>query len=99
MRIQVRRRRRPWPAAGAVAVMLSVGPALATTASVRPAATAASGGEWTTYGGSLTRQSDQSASPVLTPLRSRWRSPTVDGQVFGEPLIYHGLVLVGTEAD
>lgn len=56
--------------------------------------------EWTTYGGSMARNS---ADPVeaafsATPTRA-WTSPALDGTVYGEPLIFGGQVLVATEND
>jgi outer membrane protein assembly factor BamB len=57
------------------------------------------GGEWTTYGGSFERTSEQPRSPDLRPLRLLWRAPTIEGAVYGEPLIYHGRIYVGTESD
>jgi outer membrane protein assembly factor BamB len=56
-------------------------------------------GSWTTYGGGPTRSSFQQLAPPLRPIRSRWRSATLDGAVYGEPLIFGGRVYVATEHD
>ena len=85
-------------AAGVAAALQSAASASSPrTRTARAAATA--GGEWTTYGGSSTRDSVQAAGPSLRPLRARWRSPGLDGAIYGEPLIFDHEVLVATEAD
>jgi hypothetical protein len=69
-------------------------------ASVAPAAsTTSGGGEWTTYGGGFTRASIQPLSPSLDPLHKLWSNGAIDGEVYGEPLIYQGRVYVATESD
>jgi hypothetical protein len=72
---------------------------LVTVSFASPVAGASGGGEWTTYGGSSTRASDQSASPKLTPLHEFWLNDAIDGQIYGEPLIDGGRVYVATESD
>ncbi len=88
--------------AGGIAAAVQPG-ASASTSRVRTPATgahaAAAGGEWTTYGGSFTRDSVQTASPSLRPLRARWLSPILDDAVYGEPLIFGHEVFVATEGD
>ncbi|HLI15573.1 MAG TPA: PQQ-binding-like beta-propeller repeat protein [Acidimicrobiales bacterium] len=54
---------------------------------------------WTTYGGDPARLGLQPISPPLLPLRARWRSPHLDGAIYGEPLIFAGQVFVATERD
>jgi outer membrane protein assembly factor BamB len=39
------------------------------------------------------------ASPALTPIHNQWSSPHLDGDVYGEPLVADGLVIVATEQD
>ena len=56
-------------------------------------------GQWTTYGGSSARLSDQPTTPPLLPIRSRWISPRLDGTVDGQPLLDDGRVYVATERD
>jgi outer membrane protein assembly factor BamB len=60
----------------------------------------APGASWLTYGGSFSRTSLDSANPALghTPV-SAWTSPALDGPVYGEPLVFRGLVFVATESD
>lgn len=80
--------------------MLLVATTGATVAGVASSAGAtARGGEWTTYGGSVTRASIQPASPKLNPLHTLWLDHSIDGAIYGEPLIYRGRVFVATEAD
>ena len=62
--------------------------------------TPASAAEWTTYGGSTTRTSDDTAEAALTGAPTEaWTSPALDGAVYGEPLIFDSQVLVATEND
>ena len=41
----------------------------------------------------------QAAPTDLRPLRHAWSSPTLDGQLFGEPLVANGRVIAATEND
>jgi outer membrane protein assembly factor BamB len=74
-----------WVIGGAHAATLSPGPA-------RP-------GSWTVY------HSDPAGTGVATSVtavntRTRaWTSPTLDGDIYGEPLVYAGRVYVATEND
>ncbi|HXZ83400.1 MAG TPA: PQQ-binding-like beta-propeller repeat protein [Acidimicrobiales bacterium] len=106
MRIRIRLTRRPSGPRFAPVLFTSVilGVAVAGTAGFGLAGGSSSvtgpgGGEWTTYGGNFQRSAEQPRSPVLQPLRLLWRTSSVDGAVYGEPLIYQGRVYVGTEAD
>ncbi len=56
-------------------------------------------GSWLTYGGTPTRESVQTAGPPLRPLRMAWRSATLRGPIYGEPLVWSGRIYVATEAD
>ncbi len=87
---------------GAVLVALTGALAPATSGAAtapRQVPRVSGGGEWTTYGGAMTRASYQAHSPALRSLHRRWVSATLDGAIYGEPLIDAGLVLVATEAD
>ena len=73
------------------------------TAVPAPSTTAVPGqqaAEWTTYGGSPARTSSDTADLATggAPVEA-WTSPALDGAVYGEPLVFGGQVLVGTEAD
>jgi hypothetical protein len=55
---------------------------------------------WTTYGGNFGRTSTNgSTAAVTTAPTSLWTSPTLDGGVYGEPLVFNDQVLVATEND
>lgn len=63
-------------------------------------AAAGTAAEWTTYGGGPLRQSiDGAEGPLGHAPAPAWTSPTLDGAVYGEPLIFGGQVLVATEND
>jgi polyvinyl alcohol dehydrogenase (cytochrome) len=70
----------------------------AAPAAASPATTAGSG-SWTVYHG------DPAGNGVAGPVRAVdttgrvWTSPTLDGTVYGEPLVYAGHVYVATEND
>jgi outer membrane protein assembly factor BamB len=58
------------------------------------------GAAWLTYGGSFTRTSLDSTDRAFghKPTKA-WTSPSLDGPVYGEPLIYRGQVFVATQND
>jgi outer membrane protein assembly factor BamB len=78
-------------------------PRATTTTAPGPTTTPApgpQGAEWTTYGGSPARTSADTAEPARAgPPSEAWTSPSLDGAVYGEPLVFGGQVLVGTEND
>ena len=71
------------------------GPARAAVLSPAPAAS----GSWTVYHG------DPAGDGVTPPVKAVdtatavWTSPRLDGQIYGEPLVYAGRVYVATEND
>jgi outer membrane protein assembly factor BamB len=68
--------------------------ALSTTAS---STTTPGLSQWTTYGGGFGRTSlDGTTHVPATSLTSLWTSPSLDGAVYGEPLIFDGQVLVAS---
>lgn len=70
--------------------------ASSTTGSVVPA----SASSWTTAGGGPLRQADDTVDGALTHVPTRrWASPTLDGPVYGQPLVDGGVVYVATEND
>ncbi len=105
-----RRRRLPIARAaglGTAAVLLSVAsvtcgsggvPAHASTVSP-PAGGPVSPSSWTVYHDDLA--GDGAAPPVsaVDTATHVWTSPAVDGQIYGEPLVYAGHVFVATEND
>ena len=87
------------PTVGAGAAPAATIPA-AGAASTVPAAlgAATTGVTWATYGGDPQRTGVDRAAPPATTPRLAWRA-TVDGDVYAEPLVADGLVVVATERD
>ena len=56
-------------------------------------------GDWTTYRGDAGRSGVDSSSSGSVPFASAWASASVDGDLWGQPLVYGGLVVVATEND
>src|SRR5579871_3722809 len=57
------------------------------------------GSNWTVYHGNDLSTGLDPAGTVISPLRSAWRSPALDGSLFGEPLVYGGRVVIATTND
>jgi outer membrane protein assembly factor BamB len=83
-------------AAPALAVLLAACGAAASPARP-PAATAPAA--WTTYHADGARSGVDTTSPPLGTPRVLWRSPALDGDVYAEPLLAGGHVIVATEGD
>ncbi len=63
----------------------------------RPArAAAAASGSWTVYHRDNAHTGYDATQPQAITASTGWVSPTLDGTVYGEPLVYNGLVYVGT---
>jgi outer membrane protein assembly factor BamB len=71
------------------------------TAGSPTAATAKSGfgTNWTTYHGNAEATGVHAAKTDISPSRPAWTSPTLDGQLFGEPLVADGRIVAATEND
>jgi outer membrane protein assembly factor BamB len=69
-----------------------------TTRAYSTATGSVSGQDWTTYHADNNRTGYMPASN-FTSVTNGWTSPTLDGLVFAEPLIYGGDVFVATEND
>jgi len=67
-------------------------------ASFAPAAAAAASpnGSWTTYHRDNAHTGYDSTQPTAAGATTGWVSPTLDGNVYGEPLVYNGVVYVST---
>ena len=57
------------------------------------------GSNWTSYHGNKEDTGLDAAGTTLLPSRAAWTSPTLDGQLFGEPLVADGRVVAATEND
>jgi outer membrane protein assembly factor BamB len=82
-----------------VALLLVAGPpsgAATTTTTTLPAGTA---GSWTVYHGALSGNGVAAAVTSVNLSSPAWTSPTLDGQLYGEPLAWDGDVFVATEND
>lgn len=83
---------------GAGALTSTSVPALAGPSRASMAATGF-GSNWTVYHGNALGTGVENSSTALRPLRSAWKSPALDGQLYGEPLVYGGRVFAATEDD
>jgi outer membrane protein assembly factor BamB len=54
---------------------------------------------WDTYHGNNRRTGVDGSGIHLTAPHPAWASPALDGQVYGEPLVWHDVVVVATEND
>jgi outer membrane protein assembly factor BamB len=82
-----------------VAVLVALPLSLPAQLSVAAADAASGPSVWLTYHRDQLSDGLSPASGTLLPLRLRWSSPILDGQLYGEPLIDDGLVFVATESD
>ena len=57
------------------------------------------GSNWTTYHGTPEATGVHAAHTKLLPSRPAWTSSTLDGQLYGEPLVADGRVVAATEND
>lgn len=72
-------------------VLLGVGQGPATAASV--------GTSWTVYHGDAASTGDSTALNSVNTARRAWTSPMLNGEIYGEPLVYSSDVFVATESD
>ena len=77
----------------AASVTLGVPSASATTSQ----AAAVFGSNWTVYHGDALGSGVDTTGTNLDPAQQAWTSPALDGQLYGEPLVEDGLVIVATE--
>jgi outer membrane protein assembly factor BamB len=84
----------------AIGLILGVGAYALTTLGqgVAPNASALSPDNWTTYHHDLAR-SGFDPTPNFNSISANWVSPTLDGAVYAEPLVYGSAVFVATEND
>ncbi len=81
---------------GALSVV-SWAPSADGTTAVQPRA--GFGSNWTVYHQDALGSGVDPSGTSLSPPTAAWASPTLDGQIYGEPLVYNGLVYVATEND
>ncbi len=68
-----------------------------TGAQVRASVAAAS--DWTTFDHDSLRSGVDSSGNSFSPATAAWTSPSFDGQLYGQPLVYGGRVYAATEND
>jgi len=64
-----------------------------------PPSPSASSGSWTVYHGDLVGYGVAPSVSTVDTATAVWTSPTLDGELYGEPLAYAGRVYVATEND
>lgn len=94
-----RRNARRVAAVALIVTMTGTAMSVSLTSGPESSASASNASSWTVYHG------DVAGTGVSTSLRSvntskrAWTSPSLNGQIFGEPLVYSGRVYVATEND
>ncbi len=68
-----------------------------TSSSSSSSSGATSGGQWLTWGGDPTRSGVTADGPDGNGLQLAWKSDSLDGDVYGEPLVVGDTVIVATE--
>ena len=86
-----------------VVAALAIGPLVPASAAApaptvgHPAVAAAS--DWTTFDHDQLRTGVDSSGSSFSPATPAWTSPTFDGQLYGQPLVFAGRVFAATEND
>jgi polyvinyl alcohol dehydrogenase (cytochrome) len=80
-------------AVAAAAWMIAVGFTAAAAASTGPAASST----WTVYHGNAAGAGVAAPAPAVDTRARTWTSPALDGDIYGEPLVFGGRVYVATE--
>jgi polyvinyl alcohol dehydrogenase (cytochrome) len=62
-------------------------------------AAAPASANWTTYRADAARSGIDPSSGAQVPFSSAWKSPVLQGTVWGQPLVDNGVVFTGTEGD
>jgi outer membrane protein assembly factor BamB len=90
-----------WPRAAAKAVGLAALTVAICSPAGGPAAAATSpaAGSWTVYHGDSSGLGVAAGVTAVDTSRRAWTSPAVDGQIYGEPLVWAGRIYVATEND
>ncbi len=86
----------PVASAAATGQATAGAPAASTTPTQQPAL---AGTDWPTYHADLKRTGVAPGAAVWTTVNRHWQSDTLDGDVYAEPLVVSGHVIVATEND
>ena len=73
-------------------------PNAGTTTATSPSGATPTITDWPTYHGSNDRRGDADVAALTAPLRRAW-SLAVDGALYAQPLVVHGVAIVATEND
>lgn len=95
----VSRRAGKWAVAAALIVAAGCGVGASGAGATLGSKNSGFGSNWTVYHANYLSTGVDPAGTVLRPLRSAWRSPKLDGSLFGEPLVYGGRVVIATTND
>ena len=55
--------------------------------------------DWTTFDHDSLRSGVDPSGNSFSPATPAWNSPTLDGQLYGQPLVFAGMVFAATEND
>ncbi len=86
-------------AAVAAAVVLIGSPAVAGAGTPTAGGKSVAASEWTTYDQNSLRTGVDPSGNSFSPATPAWTSPTLDGELYGQPLIAAGRVFAATEND
>jgi outer membrane protein assembly factor BamB len=90
-----------WPRSAARIVGLAAFTVAICSPAAGPAAAATSppAGSWTVYHGDSSGLGVATGVTAVDTTRRAWTSPAVDGEIYGEPLVWDGRIYVATEND
>jgi outer membrane protein assembly factor BamB len=83
----------------AVVLWAGAGTGTALADAAVPSSVPAGSGSWTVYHGDPGGTGVAPPTSAVDTTTTRWTSPVLDGQLYGEPLVYAGRVYVATEND
>src|SRR5258708_1058966 len=78
---------------------LAHAPASTTARASAPKAVVTPNGAWTTYHHDDGHTGYDPSAPAITSVQAGWVSPTLDGEIYAEPLVYNGIVYAATLND
>src|SRR5437764_13101064 len=73
--------------------------AIALAAAAAGVATPAARADWTTYHADPARTGVDASSGASVPFAAAWPTPSLGGNMWAEPLVYQGVVIVATGND
>jgi outer membrane protein assembly factor BamB len=94
-----RTRNQPRHLAGVAAFALTLTLLISSSASASPSVTGNTASSWTVYHGNPEGTGIAASISRVSTAQRRWTSPSLDGQLYGEPLVDGDAVFVATEND